>query len=108
MSAVVLIGIGGCVGALVRWGASVLDRDVPWGIVAANISASGLAGALNGLGGSLDWLADVGLLGAMSTWSSLAVAAAQLVREKRLVLAATVVIGTTMGSIASAWALLQF
>lgn len=108
MSAVLLIGIGGFMGALARWGASILDRDVPWGIVAANISASGLAGALTDLSGSLDWLANVGLLGAMSTWSTLAVAAAQLIRDRRPVLAATVLIGTTMGSIASAWALLQF
>lgn len=107
MSTVVLIGLGGCLGALLRWAASTFDRDVPWGIAAANVIASGLAAWLAGLDGAWDWLISVGTLGALSTWSTLAVASVRLARAERFGVAAMVLIGSTLASIIAAWAFLQ-
>ncbi|MBT8240067.1 MAG: CrcB family protein [Acidimicrobiia bacterium] len=108
MSAVLLISVGGCIGALIRWVLTIVDRRIPWMMMAANITASGAAGWLSELDGSWRWLINAGLLGALSTWSSLAVAAIRLGREEGLAVAAGVLIGTTTGSVAAAWFLLQF
>ncbi len=107
MSAVVLIGLGGCVGALLRWAASTLDRTIPWGIITANVAASGAAAWLVELDRSWRWLVSVGVLGALSTWSTLAVDAVRIAREASVGLAATVLLGTATASVAVAWALLQ-
>jgi fluoride ion exporter CrcB/FEX len=76
-------------------------------MIAANIAAAGAAGWLAELDGSWGWLINVGVLGALSTWSSLAVAVVRLAREEGLALAAGVLTGSTSGSIAAAWLLLQ-
>ncbi|MFW2381499.1 MAG: FluC/FEX family fluoride channel [Acidimicrobiales bacterium] len=107
MNAVVLVGLGGCVGTLIRFAIARVDRTIPWGIITANIAASGLAGALNNLDDNWRWLIKIGVLGALSTWSTLAVAAVDLARREGPGVAAAVLFGTASASIASAWALLQ-
>ncbi len=107
MIPVVLVGVGGCIGAILRFVVSAADRLIPWGMMTANVVASAAAGALIDLDGSWQWLINVGVLGAMSTWSSLAVATVRLAREEGYAVAMAVLIGTASASIAAAWAMLQ-
>ena len=89
-----------------RWLLSMRDEDIPWGMMAANVVASGAVAACADLDGSWWWAVNVGLLGALSTWSSLAVAAARLVRSGETAKAAAVLGGTVLGSVVAALALL--
>jgi CrcB protein len=107
MTPLVLVGIGGCVGAILRFVLAASDRIIPWGMMTANVLASATAGALMDLDGSWRWLINVGVLGAMSTWSALAVAAVRLAEEEGYGAALAVLLGTVSASIAAAWAMLQ-
>ncbi len=102
MTGVLLVAVGGAAGALLRWLVSRSDSGLPWGMMAANVVASGAAAACVDLEGSWRWVVNVGLLGALSTWSSLAVAAAKLMRDGRTVQAVGVLAGTVAASIAAA------
>ncbi len=106
MSAVVLVALGGAIGTVIRWLVSRRDDEVPFGMIAANVVASAAAAWLVDLDGRSGWLVNVGLLGALSTWSTLAVATAALAAKGRRLLAAAVLIGTTATSIAAAWVVL--
>ncbi len=107
MITLVLVGVGGSLGAILRWVMAATDRIIPWGMMTANVIASAAAGALIDLDGSWRWLINVGVLGAMSTWSSLAVAAVRLTKQEGYRVAMAVLIGTTSASIAAAWVSLQ-
>ena len=106
MIAVMLIALGGAVGSVLRWLVSHRDDDLPLGMMTANVAASALAARLAELEGQVDWLVNIGLLGALSTWSSLAVATAGLAAKGRPATAAAVLTGTTVSSIAAAWVML--
>lgn len=71
-------------------------------MMGANVAASAAAAAFADLDGSWRWLVNVGLLGALSTWSSLAVSAAKLTRSGQKPAAVIVLLGTVAGSIAAA------
>ena len=106
MTAVVLIALGGGGGAVLRWLVTRADQSVPWAMMAANVVASAGAAVCADLDGSVRWLVNVGLLGALSTWSSLAVSAAKLVRSGETAKAIAVLGGTVMASVAAAAVLL--
>lgn len=106
MIAVALIALGGAVGSVLRWWVSQRDEDLPIGMVIANVAASALAARLVDLEGQADWLVNVGVLGALSTWSTLAVATAGLAAKGRSATAAAVLVGTTVSSIGAAWVML--
>ena len=102
MSLVVLIVVLGGVGAVLR---AVTTRALPplLGTLAINLCAAFL------LGLSFDWdgmWADalrVGLLGAASTWSTLAHELASLVRERRFALFTASVLGNLVLGVLAAW-----
>ncbi len=102
MIPVVLLVIGGASGAGLRWWLTRTDEAVPWRMMALNVAASAVAAALVDLDGQWRWLLNVGVLGALSTWSSLAVAGAELGRKGEVSTALAVVVGTAAASIAAA------
>lgn len=73
MTALILVASGGAAGALLRLLLTRSDGLVPWRLIAVNVAASALAAGTGGVDGRLVWLVSVGFLGALSTWSSLAV-----------------------------------
>jgi CrcB protein len=66
----------GALGAMGRWGLTVLSQKVTghlrWGIVTANVVGSGFAGYLLALDHALGAVVAVGLLGSLTTFSSVA------------------------------------
>ena len=102
MITILLIAAGGSAGAAFRWLLTLRDGELPWRMMTANVVASGAAGAFADLDGSWRWLVNIGLLGALSTWSSLALATVRLAQADRSMAAATVAVGTTVASIAAA------
>ena len=102
MIAVLFVLLGGAAGAVLRWLVSRADGDIPWRMMGTNVSASAIAAAFADLDGSWQWVMNVGVLGALSTWSSLAVSAAKLARADQKLVAAAVLLGTVAGSIAAA------
>lgn len=93
MTAAVLVACGGAFGALLRLLLTRADGEVPWRLIVVNVAASALAALASGLEGRLVWLVSVGFLGALSTWSSLAVTVVdRWQRGRRAVSAATLVV----------------
>lgn len=79
MSAVLLAGLGGMVGAVLRylvsgWVARRTGNGLPWGTLVVNASGSLLAGVLLGLpaGPGAITAVKVGVLGAFTTYSTFA------------------------------------
>lgn len=72
----VLVLVGGAVGALLRWAAEQAIRraDLPWATIAANVAGSFMLGLLTALPvpPALGTLLATGLCGALTTWSTLA------------------------------------
>ncbi len=106
MMAVVLISVGGAIGAVLRLVMCHGDGRVPWRMMAANVLASAAAAAFADLDDGWRWAVNVGVLGALSTWSSLAVSAAQLARADEKLTAAAVLLGTVAASVCAAALLL--
>ena len=106
VSAIALIFVGGFVGTIARWFATRSNATFPWGLIAVNIAASGLAALFNDLDGAIRWLASVGFLGALSTWSSLALAAHEFWRDDKRDVAIFVLVLAVFGSVVVAGLLL--
>ncbi len=104
--AAALIVAGGFVGTIARWLATHSNDTFPWGLIAVNIAASGLAASFNDLDGAMRWLASVGFLGALSTWSSLALAAHEFWRDDKRDVAIFVLVLTVFSSVVVAGLLL--
>lgn len=100
MSLLVGVGLLGAAGAVLRALATRANRPLPWGTFAVNLVA---AFALGWLHGRTGWWADaagIGLLGALSTWSTVA-AEVSLIRPRPL---AAAYLGLTVVSVvAAAW-----
>lgn len=101
-----LIVLGGFAGTVARWFVTRSNRTFPWGLIAVNIVASGLAAIFNDLDGAMRWLGAAGFLGALSTWSSLALAAHEFWRDDKRDVAIFVLVLTVFGSVAVAGLLL--
>lgn len=91
-------------GGLLRWQLGErFNSSLPLGTLAANTLASLSLGLLSGTGSTSDVLIGVGLLGALSTWSTLANEVASLHRSGRSLTAVGYLGGTLVLGIAAAW-----
>jgi CrcB protein len=111
----VLVGLGGAIGAWLRWAVGLaalrhLGAGFPWGTVAVNLAGSLAAGVV------LAWLEDrshlgsyarafllVGVLGGFTTYSALMVDALLLGRGARPLLAAAYLSLTLVGGLLAVW-----
>ena len=105
----VAIGLGGAVGALLRWNCELLVvRYTVWpgwtGTLLANCLASLLIGLLATLHGLPAALLVGGLCGAMSTFSTFALDIALLWLQQRRLQAMTACIMTCLGGFGGVWA----
>ncbi|WP_370326410.1 CrcB family protein [Euzebya sp.] len=92
-----LIAIGGALGALLRWRLAAWNGDWPRGTLAANALGSTALGLLLGLSGDTRLLAllGTGVLGGLTTFSTVAVEGATLPpRRATAYLALTLVLAT--------------
>jgi fluoride exporter len=91
---IVLVLLAAAAGAVVRWllGAR-LNTEFPLGTLVANLTAAFAAGLFAGVDDPTDLVVRVGLLGALSTWSTLANELAEMLRSGDRTLAA--IYGTT-------------
>lgn len=91
MGQLLAVGLGGFVGALCRFGVSELARRLlgpafPWGTLAVNVVGCALAGCLlalierSAVSDSMRLFSAVGLLGALTTFSTFGVDTLLLVR----------------------------
>lgn len=103
---VLLVALGGAIGALVRWSVSVSISQIPWGVMGANVVASAAAALARDVDGSLEWLMVAGVLGALSTWSTLAVVVVQLWRKGMHRNAMAVLISTVAACVGVAYAVI--
>ena len=90
-------------GGLARWWAARWNSGWPWGTIAANLAACFALGLTTSLTG---WWVDpvrVGLLGALSTWSTVAQETAAALRAGRPATAFGYVSSTVAGGVALAW-----
>ncbi|MFK4791151.1 fluoride efflux transporter FluC [Microbacterium sp. ZW T5_56] len=95
-----LIGLAGGVGAVLRWVIEVVtlpwSQRFPWGILLVNITGSFALGVVTGLFGTSEvgWILGTGLLGGYTTFSSVSAAAASMLGTRRWIAAAGNTIGT--------------
>ena len=85
MTAVLLVALGGAVGAVLRYGiVRLLPAHFPWGVLLANVLGSLLFGVvLAGASDGMRLLAMVGFCGALTTFSTFALDTLILGREGR-------------------------
>lgn len=106
-SAVVIVAgvlIAGGLGAVLRAALGQrLNRSIPWGTLAANLAAALALGLLADTTGRWVEVISIGLLGALSTWSSLAHEVVQLIEEKEYSVAAGYLGGTVTAGVGLAW-----
>jgi CrcB protein len=101
MQAVILVGLGGAIGAMARYGAGVLFGwmgliGFPWATLVVNVSGSFAMGLLIGYlahttpsnQSELQLLLAVGVLGGFTTFSSFSLDAVALIERGQLGLAA--------------------
>jgi len=93
----------GCGAALRHLLTAHLNDQVPTGTLIANAIASFALGLVIHLGESMSIVLGIGLLGAMSTWSSVANEAAALARRNEGWLAVTYLALTCSSGILLAW-----
>ncbi len=92
------------VGAVIRYVVSgYLNDHVPTGTLVVNAVASFLLGIAASFGDTMSIILGIGLLGAMSTWSSVANEAAALARKNEGWLALTYLALTCSSGILLAW-----
>lgn len=116
LTSLLLIGIAGAVGAVLRAGLTALatrlcGTDFPWGTLAVNLLgcfACGLLWALVHRRGIVPADAEqvllVGLLGGFTTYASFALQTTEMLSAGRLPAAAAYVGGTNLLGIAAVWA----
>lgn len=101
----------GAIGAGIRLGlAEFGNRSVggwPWGTFSANIAAAFLLGTVHGRFGDVGTAVGVGLLGALSTWSTLALEIMDRIRSGRWNTAAAYLTTSVVVGVAAAWLGLQ-
>lgn len=107
------IAVGGAIGAVVRWGviqAADPATGFPWPVFALNVAGSlvlGVALAQSRRTGAITWWRDavgIGFCGGLTTFSTFAVEAAELVRDDRSALAATYVLASVAAALVAVWA----
>ncbi len=107
MIALVIL-LGGAAGAALRGRvAHAWNGDLPNGTLAVNLAASFVLGVVSQFNGWGDTVVQVGFLGALSTWSALALEILTLIRSQRLFLAAGYFTASVIGGVTLAWLGLQ-
>ena len=115
MQTILLIGVGGMVGALLRYGAVAAVQRLagpgfPWGTLAVNVVGSLMLGALlvvterMASGESLRRFAAVGVLGAFTTFSAFSAEVVTMLRDGvwlRAAAYATVSVTLAVGALAA-------
>ena len=128
MKALLLVALGGAVGALLRWGVAIGVESLvtrsrtpltdmvdgarfPWGILAVNLLGCLAIGLLYGLAESRDWLSNatrwlvlVGFLGSFTTFSTFSWNSFEMMREGQFLLALGNVLASVVGGLALVWA----
>ncbi len=111
----VLVGIGGAIGAWLRWAVGLaalrhLGAGFPWGTVAVNLAGSLAAGVVVALLEDRGYLGNyarafllVGVLGGFTTYSAMMVDALLLGRGTRPLLAGAYVTATLVGGLIAVW-----
>ncbi len=95
-------------GAAVRFSLAVrLNRRLPIGTFVANLAAAFALGVLAPLDNDLDPLVRIGLLGALSTWSTLALEVSEMLRRNEQAEALVYLSATVVSGIGAAWLGLQ-
>ncbi len=89
LNQVLLVGAGGAVGALVRWGLLELiatDGSFPWATLVANVCGCGLLGivTVRSMPERTRWLLGAGFCGGLTTMSTFAVEVVQLLEDTTL------------------------
>jgi fluoride exporter len=102
---IILIGIMGAVGAVIRHSLSVMFQRRPasyrFAITAANILGSGAAGFALTVDGPLATIFAAGFLGSLTTFSTIAVWIADDLRHRELASATTVIVGHLAAGVAA-------
>ncbi|MEM8923550.1 MAG: CrcB family protein [Actinomycetota bacterium] len=109
-TALIALGLIGAamVGAMVRFGlATRFNGTFPTGTLLTNLAASFALGAVTGLDDAANTIVGIGLLGALSTWSTVANEAAEMARDRQGLQATLYVWATTSSGIVAAWLGLQ-
>ena len=103
MTAVLLVAVGGALGASVRYGlVSAWSARFPWAILTANLAGSfGLGLLLARAQDDVLLFLGVGFCGALTTFSTFALDTLLLAREGRAPAAGVNVVASVMGSIAA-------
>lgn len=111
---VLLIAVGGAVGALARYLvdralAARVDAVLPWGTLAVNVAGSALLGALAGatVAGPGWQLVGVGFCGALTTWSTFGYETVRLAESggrRYAVLNVTLTLAAGLAAAALGWA----
>ena len=116
LSSLLLIGIAGACGAVLRAGLTALatrlcGADFPWGTLAVNLLGCFACGLLWALihrraivPADAESVLLVGLLGGFTTYSSFALQATEMLSAGRLLATAAYVGGTNLLGIAAVWA----
>lgn len=110
MDALILVMLGGAVGAGLRYGVSLwaigaFGAAFPWGTLLVNLFGSLLMGLLagavirEGAGMPVHWLVGVGLLGGFTTFSAFSLDAAAMIQDGRIVLALTYALTSVIGGV---------
>jgi len=107
----VLVGVGGAVGAALRYlvGESLPADPFPWGTLAVNVIGSFALGLIvfGGVGGDAALLVGTGVCGSFTTFSSFSVAAVRLWEsgERRLAAVHAVAnVAASAAAVGTAWA----
>ena len=102
------VAVAAALAACVRFVVSEqLNGAFPYGTLAANVVASGVAGALSQLDEPWSTIVTIGGLGALSTWSAVAIEVGRLARASEGYAAALYLLTTVTTGLLAAWAGIQ-
>ena len=102
MRNILLVGLGGAVGAMLRYGVTLLCNSLNWssnlGTFLVNIAGSFAMGLLVSCCGQSPWLlmATVGICGGFTTFSTFSMQSVTLLQQGRYGVAALYILGTVL------------
>jgi CrcB protein len=108
----VWVGLGGAIGAIVRYSIGLLfaGQTFPWATLTINVAGSFVIGALWSLCGEQDWFLNwgrgfllVGVLGGFTTFSAFTLETLLLLNNGRIVIASGYVIASVCFCMVGVW-----
>lgn len=103
-----LVAVAAACGVVLRVAASArLNRRLPVGTFAVNVAAAFVVGVLAPMASDADVIVRIGLLGALSTWSTLALETTDMMRRNEPAEAVAYLSATLVCGIGAAWLGLQ-